>query len=195
MSKLYVPKNYKPLLSVKETEKAIVLLKDFFQLALSTELSLTRVTAPLFVKSGTGLNDDLNGVERPVKFPVKDMNETQVEIVHSLAKWKRMRVTELGLESGFGIYTDMNAIRADEELDNLHSLYVDQWDWCMRIDENDRTIDCLKEIVKKIYRVLKQTEFFVYDRYENIKPCLPADITFVHADDLEIGRASCRERV
>ena len=184
MSKLYVPKNYKPLLSVKETEKAIVLLEDFFQLALSTELSLTRVTAPLFVKSGTGLNDDLNGVERPVKFPVKDMNETQVEIVHSLAKWKRMKVTELGLESGFGIYTDMNAIRADEELDNLHSLYVDQWDWCMRIDENDRTIDCLKEIVKKIYRVLKQTEFFVYDRYENIKPCLPADITFVHADDL-----------
>lgn len=185
MSNLYIPKDYRPLLSVKETEKAIVLLKDFFQLALSTELSLTRVTAPLFVKSGTGLNDDLNGVERPVKFPVKDMNETQVEIVHSLAKWKRMKVSELGLENGFGIYTDMNAIRADEELDNLHSLYVDQWDWCMRIDEKDRTIMYLKEIVRKIYRVLKQTEFFVYDRYENIKPCLPADITFVYADDLQ----------
>ena len=118
MSHLQIPAGYKPLLSVKETEKAIVLLKDFFQLALSTELNLRRVTAPLFVRSGTGINDDLNGTERAVSFPVKDMNDARLEIVHSLAKWKRMKVSELGLKSGFGIYTDMNAIRADEELDN-----------------------------------------------------------------------------
>lgn len=185
MSNLYVPKNYKPLLSVKETEKAIVLIKDFFQLSLSTELSLRRVTAPLFVQAGTGINDNLNGVERSVKFPVKDMGDVQMEIVHSLAKWKRMKVTELGLEPGFGIYTDMNAIRADEELDNLHSLYVDQWDWCMAMKDEDRTVTFLKETVKKIYRCLKQTEFFVYDRYEQITPCLPDEITFVYADDLQ----------
>ena len=196
MSKLKVPQGYKPVLSVKETEKAIILLKDFFQLTLSTELNLTRVTAPLFVKSNTGLNDDLNGVERPVRFNVKDMNETQVEIVHSLAKWKRLKVTELGLEPGFGIYTDMNAIRADEELDNIHSLYVDQWDWCMCIDPKNRTVAYLKEIVKKIYSCLKRTEFFIYDRYEQIKPCLPENITFIWADDLlkEYPNMSVKDR-
>lgn len=184
MSDLIVPKNYKPVLNVKETEKAIVLLKDFFQLCLSTELSLTRVTAPLFVRSGTGINDDLNGVERPVQFPVRDMGDARMEIVHSLAKWKRLKVSELGLGEGFGIYTDMNAIRADESLDNLHSLYVDQWDWELRIDEDDRTVMHLKETVEKIYRCLKRTEFFVYDRYEQIRPLLPEHITFVYADDL-----------
>ena len=117
---------YKPILSVSETEHAIVSIKDFFQLALSTELNLTRVTAPLFVEAGKGINDDLNGVERPVSFPVKDMNERKMEIVQSLAKWKRLKVTELGLKPGFGLYTDMNAIRPDEELDAIHSLYVDQ---------------------------------------------------------------------
>lgn len=184
MSKLYIPSGYKPLLTVKETEKAIILLKDFFQLSLSTELNLTRITAPLFVKSGTGLNDDLNGVERPVRFPVKDMNETQMEIVHSLAKWKRLKVTELGCPAGFGIYTDMNAIRADEELDNIHSLYVDQWDWCMAIDPKNRTIEYLKNVVRKIYRCFKRAEFFIYDRFEQIKPVLPEEITFVYADNL-----------
>lgn len=196
MSKLYIPKNYKPLLNIKETEKAIVLIKDFFQLSLSTELNLTRVTAPLFIKSGQGINDDLNGVERSVKFPVKDMNDSQMEIVHSLAKWKRLKVTELKLKAGFGIYTDMNAIRADEELDNLHSLYVDQWDWCLHMEENDRTVMYLKEVVKKVYRCLKQTEFFVYDRYEEIKPILPEEITFVYADDLlkKYPKLSAKER-
>jgi len=184
MSQLYIPDNYKPILSVKETEKAIILIKDFFQLCLSTNLNLTRVTAPLFVQSGMGINDDLNGIERAVKFPVKDMNDTQMEIVHSLAKWKRLKITELELNPGFGVYTDMNAIRADEELDNLHSLYVDQWDWELCMDEKDRNIDYLKDIVKKVYRCLKQTEFFVYDRYEAIKPCLPENITFVYAEDL-----------
>jgi aspartate--ammonia ligase len=185
MSKLQIPAGYKNILNERETEHAIVLVKDFFQLSLSTALNLTRVTAPLFVKSGTGLNDDLNGVERAVKFPVKDMGDTQMEIVHSLAKWKRVKVTEMGLKAGFGIYTDMNAIRADEELDNLHSLYVDQWDWEMCIDEKDRDIIHLKNVVESIYRCIKQTEFYIYDRYDQIKPVLPENITFLYSDDLQ----------
>ena len=185
MSNLQVPSGYKPLLNEKETEHAIVLIKEFFQLSLSTELSLTRVTAPLFVQSGLGINDDLNGVERPVRFPVKDMGEQQLEIVHSLAKWKRLKIAEMGLPRGFGIYTDMNAIRADEDLDNLHSLYVDQWDWEIRIDERDRTVMFLKETVAKLYSCLKQTEFYIFDNYEHIEPILPEHITFVFADDLQ----------
>ena len=174
---------YKPILSVSETEHAIVSIKDFFQLALSTELNLTRVTAPLFVEAGKGINDDLNGVERPVSFPVKDMNERKMEIVQSLAKWKRLKVTELGLKPGFGLYTDMNAIRPDEELDAIHSLYVDQWDWCMAIDEKDRTVFHLFEVVKKVYRCIKRTEFFLYDRYSSLTPVLPDEIKLVFSDD------------
>ncbi|WP_407428320.1 aspartate--ammonia ligase [Treponema sp.] len=185
MSSLIKPQGYKSLLQEKETEHAIVMIKDFFQTQLSTALNLTRVTAPLFVQSGKGLNDDLNGVERAVKFPVKDMNDAQMEIVHSLAKWKRVKVSEMKLAPGFGIYTDMNAIRADEDLDNIHSLYVDQWDWCECIKKEDRTIEYLKSAVKKIYACLKRTEFFIYDRYEQIKPCLPEEITFLFADDLQ----------
>ena len=182
MSDLVIPQNYSPVLSVKETEHAIVMIKDFFQLALSTELNLTRVTAPLFVPQGTGLNDDLNGVERAVSFPVKDMDDAPMEIVHSLAKWKRVKVTDLRLGAGFGIYTDMNAIRADEELDNVHSLYVDQWDWEMAIREEDRTVYYLREVVRSIFRCLKRTEFFIYDRYDKIKPILPDYITFIYSD-------------
>lgn len=185
MSKLFIPSGYKPLLNEKETEHAIVLVKDFFQLSLSTALNLTRVTAPLFVKTGLGINDDLNGVERPVNFPVKDMNETKLEIVHSLAKWKRMKVSEMKLKPGFGIYTDMNAIRADEDMDNLHSLYVDQWDWEMCITPDDRSVSYLKGIVRKIYSCLKQTEFYIYDNYEEIEPVLPEEITFLYSDDLQ----------
>ena len=185
MSDLVIPQNYSPVLSVKETEHAIVMIKDFFQLALSTELNLTRVTAPLFVPQGTGLNDDLNWVERAVSFPVKDMDDAPMEIVHSLAKWKRVKVTDLRLGAGFGIYTDMNAIRADEELDNVHSLYVDQWDWEMAIREEDRTVYYLREVVRSIFRCLKRTEFFIYDRYDKIKPILPDDITFIYAEDLQ----------
>ncbi|HNQ97680.1 MAG TPA: aspartate--ammonia ligase [Treponemataceae bacterium] len=184
MPQLTLPAGYKALLGVKETEQAIIRIKEFFQLALSTELNLTRVTAPLFVPRGKGLNDDLNGIERPVHFPVKDLNEEELEIVHSLAKWKRVKVSDLALPPGFGIYTDMNAIRADEELDNIHSLYVDQWDWELAMEEQDRTIDFLKDIVRKIYRCLKRTEFFVYDNYPVITPSLPQEITFVHAEDL-----------
>ena len=185
MSNLYIPDIYESVLGERETEHAIVMIKDFFQSELSTELNLTRVTAPLFVPSGTGLNDNLNGVEVPVSFGVKDLGGRTMEIVQSLAKWKRVKVTQMGLMPDFGIYTDMNAIRPDEELDNIHSLYVDQWDWEMAIDENDRTVMHLKEVVEKIYRCLKRVEFFIYDRWDKIKPFLPQKITFLYADDLQ----------
>lgn len=191
-----LPAKYKSVLTAKETEHAIVGIKDFFQLALSTELNLTRVTAPLFVGAGTGINDDLNGVERPVSFPVKALNDSKMEIVQSLAKWKRIKVTELGLEPGFGIYTDMNALRPDEDLDPIHSIYVDQWDWCMAIDEKDRTVFYLHEIVKKLYHCLQRAEFFIYDRYSSIKPILPKEIKILYADDLakEYPKLSPKER-
>ena len=129
MSRLIKPQGYKPLLDKRQTEQGIKLIKEFFQQNLSTELRLRRVTAPLFVLKGLGLNDALNGVERPGSFPIQDLGEAQAEVVHSLAKWKRLTLAEYDVQPGYGIYTDMNAIRADEELDNLHSLYVDQWDW------------------------------------------------------------------
>ncbi len=191
-----LPAKYKSILGSRETEHAIVAIKDFFQLALSTELNLSRVTAPLFVEAGKGINDDLNGVERPVSFPVKVMNDAKMEIVQSLAKWKRLKVTELGLEPGFGIYTDMNALRPDEDLDPIHSIYVDQWDWCMAIDEKDRTVFYLHEIVKKVYRCIQRTEFFLFDRYPEIKPILPKEIKILYADDLqrEYPKLSPKER-
>ena len=178
-------KKYISILSTRETEHAIIAIKDFFQLALSTELNLYRVTAPLFVGAGTGINDDLNGVERPVSFPVKALHESRMEIVQSLAKWKRLKITSLGLEPGFGIYTDMNALRPDEDLDPIHSIYVDQWDWEMAIDPKDRTVFFLHEIVKKVYRCIQRTEFFIYDRYPAIKPVLPKEIKILYADDLQ----------
>jgi len=182
--RLFIPKNYKSVLDIHQTEQAIKQIKDFFQLNLSSELRLRRVTAPLFVKRGTGVNDDLNGVERPVSFPIKDMDDTVAEIVHSLAKWKRLTVSELNIQEGFGIYTDMNAIRPDEELSNMHSLYVDQWDWERVITENDRNIDFLKYIVRKIYASLVRTEYYVSENYLEIEPQLPEQITFVHAEEL-----------
>lgn len=184
MSKLQIPHGYVPLLNLKQTELGIKNIKDFFQVNLSSELRLRRVTAPLFVESGTGINDDLNGVERPVRFPIKDMNDKCAEIVHSLAKWKRLTLADYDIEEGFGIYTDMNAIRADEELDNLHSLYVDQWDWELVISENQRTVEFLKDVVKRIYAAMLRTEYLVYELFPNIKPQLPSEITFIHAEDL-----------
>ena len=154
MSYLIKPEGYKPLLDLKQTELGIKQIKEFFQLNLSSELRLRRVTAPLFVLKGMGINDDLNGVERAVSFPIKDLGDAQAEVVHSLAKWKRLTLAEYGIEPGYGIYTDMNAIRADEELGNLHSLYVDQWDWERVITEQDRNIDFLKEIVTRIYAAM-----------------------------------------
>ncbi|MDD4108567.1 MAG: aspartate--ammonia ligase [Prolixibacteraceae bacterium] len=182
--KLVVPKNYKSALDVCQTEQAIKLIKDFFQLNLASELRLRRVTAPLFVKRGTGINDDLNGIERPVSFNIKEMGEEIAEIVQSLAKWKRLALADLQIEEGYGIYTDMNAIRPDEELTNIHSLYVDQWDWEMVISKEDRNIDFLKKVVSKIYSVMVRTEFYVYSNYPDIKPRLPEEITFIHSEEL-----------
>jgi len=181
---LIIPPGYKPLLGVKETERAIKELKDFFELNLATELNLSRVTAPLFVRSGTGINDDLNGVERPASFGIKEMDGVRAEFVQSLAKWKRMALGELGFESGYGLYTDMNAIRPDEQLDNTHSLYVDQWDWERVITPGERNLEFLKKIVRKIYAILKRTEHFIYERYPAIRPELPEEITFVHSEEL-----------
>ena len=184
MSKILKPVDYQPELNMKQTEQGIKLIKEFFQQNLSTELRLRRVTAPLFVLKGLGINDDLNGVERPVTFPIKDLGEQQAEVVHSLAKWKRLTLAEYNVEPGYGIYTDMNAIRADEELDNLHSLYVDQWDWEAVIRKEDRTLDYLKNIVRRIYAAVLRTEFLVCERYSKLEPFLPQDIHFVHAEEL-----------
>jgi aspartate--ammonia ligase len=181
---LILPRRYRPLLGVTETERAIKHLKDFFELNLATELNLSRVTAPLFVKGGTGINDDLNGVERPVAFPIKDMAEVRAEIVQSLAKWKRMQLGVLNFEPGYGLYTDMNALRPDETLDNTHSIYVDQWDWERVITTADRNVEFLKKIVRKIYATLKRTEHFIFERYPAVRPQLPEEITFVHAAEL-----------
>ncbi|MBP5423218.1 MAG: aspartate--ammonia ligase [Paludibacteraceae bacterium] len=184
MSYLKIPKNYKPLLDMRQTELGIKKVKDFFQGSLSAELRLRRVTAPLFVLKGQGINDDLNGVERAVTFPIKDLGDQRAEVVHSLAKWKRLMLSEYGIEPGYGLYTDMNAIRSDESLGNLHSLYVDQWDWERTITKEDRTIDFLKDIVSRIYSVMVRTEYVVYEMYPNIKPELPQKITFIHAEKL-----------
>lgn len=184
MSKLIRPEHYTALLDMHKTEQGIKLIKDFFQQNLSTELRLRRVTAPLFVMQGLGINDDLNGVERPVTFPIKDLGDKKAEVVHSLAKWKRLTLAEYGVEPGYGIYTDMNAIRADEELDNLHSLYVDQWDWEAVITPQQRTIAFLKDIVKRIYSAILRTEYLVCETYSQIKPFLPEQIHFVHSEEL-----------
>jgi len=184
MTKLLKPENYKPLLNLQQTELAIKKIKDFFESCLSAELKLRRVTAPLFVLKGTGINDDLNGVERPVTFPIKDFNEQQAEVVHSLAKWKRLTLANYEIPNGYGIYTDMNAIRPDEELDNLHSLYVDQWDWERHIEKQDRNIDFLIEIVKRIYSVLLKTEYVIYEAYPQLKPELPKEIKFISTSEL-----------
>ncbi len=184
MSMLIKPIGYQKLLDMKQTEQGIKLIKDFFQANLSTELRLRRVTAPLFVLKGLGINDDLNGVERPVTFPIKDLGDARAEVVHSLAKWKRLTLAEYHIEPGYGVYTDMNAIRADEELDNLHSLYVDQWDWEEAITREQRTLAFLKDVVERIYAAILRTEYLVCETYPQIKPFLPEKIHFIHAEDL-----------
>ena len=184
MSKLIKPKDYKAELDLKQTEQGIKLIKDFFQQNLSTELRLRRVTAPLFVLKGLGINDDLNGVERAVTFPIKDLGDQQAEVVHSLAKWKRLTLSEYKIEPGYGIYTDMNAIRADEELDNLHSLYVDQWDWEAVMAKDERNIEFLKSIVRRIYSTILRTEYLTCETYPQLKPFLPREIHFVHSEEL-----------
>ena len=184
MSKIMKPIDYESVLDMRQTEQGIKLIKEFFQQNLSTELRLRRVTAPLFVLQGLGINDDLNGVERPVTFPIKDLGDAKAEVVHSLAKWKRLTLAEYHVEPGYGVYTDMNAIRADEELDNLHSLYVDQWDWEAVITRDQRNLDFLKNIVRRIYAAILRTEFLVCERYCKLNPFLPQDIHFIHSEDL-----------
>jgi len=182
---LIIPEGYHNLLgSVDNTEKAIKAVKDMFQDNLSAQLALLRVTAPMVVMSGMGLNDDLNGVEQPVSFAVKDMEGRRAEVVHSLAKWKRMKLAQMNVEPGRGIYTDMNALRPEEDLDNIHSIYVDQWDWEKVITKEQRTLDFLKKTVRRIYEAIKVTENKLYVEFPQIEPMLPDDIHFVHAEEL-----------
>jgi aspartate--ammonia ligase len=181
---LIEPKEYKSILTKKQTERAIKLIKDYFQQNLAAELKLSRVTAPLFVLQGTGINDDLSGKERAVSFPILDLGDQKAEVVHSLAKWKRLSLADLNIPKGHGIYTDMNAIRSDESLGNIHSLYVDQWDWEQVISSENRTIAYLKEIVNKIYSALLRTEYYISDIFPQLQPYLPEKITFIHSEEL-----------
>lgn len=185
IDRLLIPKGYKSPLGLKETEIAIKKVKDFFEKSLSEALNLTRVSAPLFVQNGTGINDALNGTERPVNFDMKEIPGSSIEIVHSLAKWKRLALHRYGFEVGEGLYTDMNAIRRDEDLDNLHSIYVDQWDWEKILTREDRNLDTLQTIVKSIYKVFKDTENYVYSIYPEIEKLLPENIFFITTQDLE----------
>ena len=183
MKKL-VPDNYKSVLNLYDTQIGIKTVKDFFQNSLAKNLNLLRVTAPLFVKPESGLNDNLNGFERPVSFGIKEHNDEEAEIVHSLAKWKRYALKKYGFSKGQGLYTDMNAIRRDEDTDNIHSIYVDQWDWEKIIDKEERTLDTLKQTVKAIYKSLKNTEKYMSIQYEYIEEILPKDIFFITSQEL-----------
>jgi aspartate--ammonia ligase len=182
---LFIPKDYHNILgNIENTEKAIKALKDMFQDNLSAQLALLRVTAPMVVLGGTGMNDDLNGVEKPVSFAVKGVGGIQAEVVHSLAKWKRMKLAQMNTPVGRGIYTDMNALRPEEELDNIHSIYVDQWDWERVITKEQRNLEYLKKIVRRIYEAIKVTENKLYVEFPQIEPMLPEDIFFIHSEDL-----------
>ncbi|MGG7164943.1 aspartate--ammonia ligase [Clostridium ihumii] len=184
-SKVLIVENYKSMLSLKETEIAIKLLKNYFESELAKELNLTRVSAPLFLPSESGLNDKLNGFERPVAFDIKAINNSNLEIVQSLAKWKRLALHKYKFEIGEGLYTDMNAIRRDEDLDNLHSIYVDQWDWEKIISKEDRNELTLKNTVIKIFNVFKSTETYISSKYPSLEKFLPDDITFITTQELE----------
>lgn len=184
MDSSFVPSGYSSLLDVRQTEVAIKKVKDFFERDLAIQLNLTRVSAPLFVRSDSGLNDTLNGVERPVAFDMKDY-DGEVEIVQSLAKWKRQALCAYGFEPGEGLYTDMNAIRRDEDTDNLHSVFVDQWDWEKIITADDRNEDTLKTAVRAIYSSLRHTERYIAEEYDFVGKFLPDDISFVTTQELE----------
>ena len=177
------PDGYRPILNQHDTEKAIKATKDLFEREIAGALKLSRVTSPLFVASGSGINDDLNGVERPVSFPVKNMGEKRMEIVQSLAKWKRMALADLGYKPGYGLYTDMNAIRPDDDIDAIHSIYVDQWDWEQVMDDGERNLDYLKKTVITIYGAIKRTAFNISELYPQLDDYLPEEITFVHTEE------------
>jgi len=181
----FIPEGYKPQLNIKETEIAIKEIKDFFERELAKQLNLTRVSAPLFVRADSGLNDNLNGIERPVAFDIKEQNEAVIEIVQSLAKWKRMALKRYGFAVGEGLYTDMNAIRRDEDTDNIHSIFVDQWDWEKIIDKSDRNEETLKKTVRQVYKALKNTEKYIAGKYDYTGEILPEDIFFIKSQELE----------
>lgn len=185
MSNLQIPKGYTPVIDYMESQRAIKKIKDFFQQELAYGLQLRRVSAPLFVTPESGLNDNLSGVERTVEFTIRDMGNQKVEIVQSLAKWKRMALGKYSVKPGHGIYTDMNAIRKDEELDNLHSIYVDQWDWEKVIRKEDRSEDYLREVVNNIYNALKNLRDFVNRLYPEIRTEIPNQIYFITSQELE----------
>lgn len=184
MPELFIDENYESVLSLRETETAIKFIKDTFEGQLSKELNLQRISSPLFLRKGSGINDDLNGVETKVSFTIPDAEMAEAECLFSLAKWKRMALAEYGFEPGEGLYTDMNALRPEEVLDNIHSVYVDQWDWERIISKEERHLDFLKEIVRKIYSALKSTEKAVCERFDKITPLFPENIAFVHTEDL-----------
>lgn len=182
---IIIPEGYKPELNIKDTEIAIKEVKDFFERELAKQLDLTRVSAPLFVKPESGLNDNLNGTERPVSFGVKEQDDAIVEIVHSLAKWKRLALHRYDFKVGEGLYTDMNAIRRDEDTDNIHSIFVDQWDWEKIIEKEERNEETLRNIVDKVYAALKNTELFLSAKHSYIKEILPEKITYITSQELE----------
>ncbi|MTK08182.1 MAG: aspartate--ammonia ligase [Hungatella sp.] len=182
---LIIPQNYDPRLSVRETQEAIKYIRDTFQKELGKEMNLERISAPLFVERSSGLNDNLNGVERPVQFDLSGVPGETMEVVHSLAKWKRMALHEYGFHPGEGLYTNMNAIRRDEDLDNLHSCYVDQWDWEKVITREERNENTLKETVKIIFKIIKHMEHEVWYKYPQAVKTLPDDITFITSQELE----------
>ena len=184
MEHLYIPPDYKSELSLYDTQVAIKTVKDFFQKALAEQLYLLRVSAPLFVTPESGLNDNLNGVERPVTFGIREQNERPAEIVHSLAKWKRYALKQYGFHIGEGLYTDMSAIRRDEDTDNIHSIYVDQWDWEKILLKEDRNVDYLKDTVRKVYKALKKTEKYMAIQYDYIEEILPKDIFCITTQEL-----------
>lgn len=185
MEQLRIPEGYHSPLTIRETEVAIKEVKDHFERALAKALHLTRVSAPLFVRPESGLNDNLNGVERPVSFGIREQEEAPAEIVHSLAKWKRYALKNYGFHSGEGLYTDMSAIRRDEDTDNIHSIYVDQWDWEKVISKEERNMETLQYTVRKVYSALKDTEDYISRRYNYIEPLLPDEIFFITSQELE----------
>lgn len=186
MYKLEIPDGYRSVLTPRQTQHAIKKVKDFFETDLAIQLNLTRVSAPLFVNSNSGLNDTLNGVERPVRFDIKDIESGDMEIVHSLAKWKRLALKQYQFDIGEGLYTDMNAIRRDEDTDNIHSVFVDQWDWEKNIAKSDRNQETLHIAVRAIYRALRHTERYIADDYAFVeKNFLPEKISFITTQELE----------
>lgn len=184
MEHLIIPEGYEPALNLHDTQIAIKTVKDFFQDLLAKQLNLLRVSAPLFVDPASGLNDNLNGVERPVSFDIKEQRGFNAEVVHSLAKWKRYALKEYGFSNGEGLYTDMNAIRRDETTDNIHSIFVDQWDWEKIISKEDRTLDTLKSVVRDVYKTLRKTEMYMAIQYDYIEEILPKEIFFITSQEL-----------